>query len=69
MKKILLSLLLTVVFAVPDFSQMDMPMKGHGEGHGPMMEMDHMEIRRKMNTILLLYLKLIQKNQVIMILI
>ena len=32
MKKILLSLLLTVVFAVPAFSQMDMPMKGHGEG-------------------------------------
>jgi hypothetical protein len=35
MKKVLLSLLLTVVFAVPAFSEMnDMPMKGHGEGHG-----------------------------------
>ena len=40
MKKVLLTLLLTVVFAVPAFSQMDMPMKGHGEGHGPMMKMD-----------------------------
>jgi Spy/CpxP family protein refolding chaperone len=39
MKKIVLSLLLTVFFAVPAFSQtMDMPMKGHGEGHGQMME-------------------------------
>jgi Spy/CpxP family protein refolding chaperone len=44
MKKILLSLLLTVVFAVPAFSQMDMPMKGHGGGHGSMMEMDHMDM-------------------------
>ena len=44
MKKVLLSLLLTVVFAVPAFSQMDMPMKGHGGGHGPMMEMDHMDM-------------------------
>ena len=45
MKKVLLSLLLTVVFAVPAFSQMsDMPMKGHGEGHGQMMEMDHMDM-------------------------
>jgi Spy/CpxP family protein refolding chaperone len=39
MKKIVLSLLLTVFFAVPAFSQtMDMPMKEHGEGHGQMME-------------------------------
>jgi len=44
MKKILLSLLLTVVFAVPAFSQMDMPMKGHGEGHGQMMEMGNMDM-------------------------
>jgi Spy/CpxP family protein refolding chaperone len=45
MKKILLSLLLMVVFAVPAFSEMkDMPMKGHGEGHGQMMEMDHMDM-------------------------
>ena len=44
MKRILFALLLTVVFAVPAFSQMDMPMKGHGEGHGPMMEMDHMDM-------------------------
>ena len=45
MKKLVLSLLLTVVFAVPAFSQMaDMPMKGHGEGHGHMMEIDHMDM-------------------------
>jgi len=44
MKKVLLSLLLTVVFAVPAFSQMDMPMKGHGGGQGRMMEMDHMDM-------------------------
>jgi Spy/CpxP family protein refolding chaperone len=45
MKKVLLSLLFTVVFAVPAFSEMkDMPMKGHGEGHGQMMEMDHMDM-------------------------
>jgi Spy/CpxP family protein refolding chaperone len=45
MKKILLSLLLTVVFAVPAFSEMkDMPMKGHGEGQGQMMAMDHMDM-------------------------
>jgi Spy/CpxP family protein refolding chaperone len=44
MKKIVLSLLLTVVFAVPAFSQMkDMPMKEHGEGHGQMMEMGNMD--------------------------
>ena len=40
MKKLALSLLLTVVFAVPAFSQMtDMPMKGHGQ----MMEMGDMD--------------------------
>ena len=45
MKKVLLSLLLIVVFAVPAFSEMkDMPMKGHGERHGQMMEMDHMDM-------------------------
>jgi Spy/CpxP family protein refolding chaperone len=45
MKKILLSLLLTVVFAMPAFSQMkDMPMKGHGGGHGQMMEMGNMDM-------------------------
>jgi Spy/CpxP family protein refolding chaperone len=44
MKKILFALLLTVVFAMPAFSQMDMPMKGHGGGHGPMMEMDNMDM-------------------------
>ncbi|MGB5216886.1 MAG: Spy/CpxP family protein refolding chaperone [Smithella sp.] len=45
MKKVLLSLLLTFVFAVPAFSQMrDIPMRGHGGGHGQMMEMDHMDM-------------------------
>ncbi len=45
MKKILLLLLLTVVFAVPAFSQMsDMPMKGHGGGHGQMMGMGDMDM-------------------------
>jgi len=40
MKKLALSLLLTVVFAVPAFSQMtDMPMKGQGR----MMEMGNMD--------------------------
>ena len=44
MKKILLSLLLTVVFAVPAFSQMmDMPMKGHMESRGKMMDMGNMD--------------------------
>jgi Spy/CpxP family protein refolding chaperone len=44
MKKILLSLLLTIVFAVPAFSQMkDMPMKEHREGHGQMMQMGKMD--------------------------
>jgi len=45
MKKILITLLLTVVFAVPAFSQMkDMPMKGHGGGNGQMMEMGNMDM-------------------------
>jgi Spy/CpxP family protein refolding chaperone len=45
MKKILLSLLLIGVFAVPAFSEMrDMPMRGHGEGHGQMMERGNMEM-------------------------
>ena len=45
MKKVLLSLLMTVVFAVPAFSEMnDMPMKGHGEGHGQMMERGNMDM-------------------------
>ena len=45
MKKISLSLLLTVVFAVPAFSQVrDMPMKDHGGGHGQMMEMGNMDM-------------------------
>lgn len=40
MKKIVLSILLTVVFAVPAFSQMtDMPMRGHGQR----MEMGNMD--------------------------
>jgi Spy/CpxP family protein refolding chaperone len=44
MKKIVFALLLMIIFAVPAFSQMDMPMKGHGGGHGQMMEMDHMDM-------------------------
>ncbi len=44
MKKIIFAFLLTVVFAVPAFSQMDMPMRGHGAGHGQMMEMDNMDM-------------------------
>jgi len=44
MKKIVISLLLTVVFAVPAFSQMkDMSMMGHGGGHGQTMEMGKMD--------------------------
>ena len=44
MKRILLSILLTVVFAVPAFSDTkDMSMKGHWEGHGQMMEMGDMD--------------------------
>src|SRR5665647_1136668 len=39
MKKIVFSLLLTVIFAVPAFSQMmDMSMKEHRDGHGQMNE-------------------------------
>ena len=45
MKKILLSSLLVVFFITPAFSQMmDMPMKGHGGGHGQMMEMGGMNM-------------------------
>ena len=45
MKKIVFALLLMVVIAVPAFSLMnDMPMKGHGEGHGQMMEMGNMDM-------------------------
>ena len=40
----MISLLLTVVFAVPAFSQMDMPMRGHGAGHGQMMGMGNMDM-------------------------
>ena len=44
MKKIVLSLLLTVVFAVPAFSQMmDMSMKDHRGGDGQMMQMGNMD--------------------------
>jgi Spy/CpxP family protein refolding chaperone len=44
MKKTVLSLLLTLVFAVPAFSEMaDMPMNEHGEVHGQMMEMENMD--------------------------
>lgn len=43
MKKIVLSLLLTVVFAVPAFSQMNMPMKEHHEGHGQVVVMGSMD--------------------------
>ena len=44
MKRIVLSLLLTVVFAVPAFSQMmDRSMMEHREGPGQMMEMGNME--------------------------
>jgi Spy/CpxP family protein refolding chaperone len=44
MKRIVLSLLLTVVFALPAFAQMmDMPMKENMEGHGQMMGSGDME--------------------------
>lgn len=44
MKKTVISLLLTVFFAVPAFSQMkDMSMKEHREGYGHMMEMGNMD--------------------------
>lgn len=43
MKKLILAGLLTLVFAVPAFSQMKgASMHGHGEGHGQM-EMGHMD--------------------------
>lgn len=43
MKKIVFSLLLTVIIAVPAYSQMmDMPMKEHRGGHGPVSEMGDM---------------------------
>lgn len=42
--KTVLSLLVMVVFAAPAYAQMmDMPMKEHMEGHGPMMEPGHMD--------------------------
>ena len=45
MKKILFSLLLVAVFAVPVFAQMkDMPMMGQGERHGQMMGMGNMDM-------------------------
>jgi Spy/CpxP family protein refolding chaperone len=45
MKAIVTTLvLLALTVAAPAYSQMtDMPMKGHGMGHGPMMEMGHMD--------------------------
>lgn len=44
MKKILFSLVLTIVFAMPAFSEMaDMSMKGHGEGYGQMQEKGYMD--------------------------
>lgn len=44
MKKILLSLLLTIAFAVPAFSQMmDMEMKGHKEGYEQRMEKGNLD--------------------------
>lgn len=48
MKKMLLSMLLTVVCAAPAFSQM-MPMQGHHDGHGMMMETGGMEDRMGTN--------------------
>jgi Spy/CpxP family protein refolding chaperone len=45
MKKIVLSLLLTVLFAVPAFSQgKDRPMMRQGVGYGQMMEMGNMDM-------------------------
>lgn len=44
MKKLVLSLLLTVIFAAPAFSQMmDKSMKGHREGQRQKMEMGNMD--------------------------
>lgn len=50
MNKVLLSVLLMFVFAVPAFSQpMDMPMKEHmAGGHGQMMQMGHMNKMKDM---------------------
>lgn len=42
MRKILFSVILILIFAVPAFAKMtDRPMKGHGEGHGQMMASCH----------------------------
>lgn len=43
MKRIVVALFLTVAFAVPAFSQMDMPMGGNGAGRGPMPGMGGMD--------------------------
>jgi Spy/CpxP family protein refolding chaperone len=44
MKRTLLALLMTTVFAVPAFAQMDgMEGKGHKDGHGPKMEMGNLD--------------------------
>lgn len=44
MKNTVLTLLLTLVFAVPAFSEMlDMPMNEHREGHGQMIETGNMD--------------------------
>jgi Spy/CpxP family protein refolding chaperone len=43
MKRLVLSLLLSVLFALPAFAEMDMPMMERGGGHGPMMGMGGME--------------------------
>lgn len=45
MKAIVTALTLwALTLAVPAFAQMtEMPMKGHGMGHGPMMDMGHMD--------------------------
>ncbi len=44
MKRLVLTLLLTVVFALPAFAQMDMPMMEPGGGRGPMMGMGRMGV-------------------------
>jgi Spy/CpxP family protein refolding chaperone len=62
MKKLLLSLLLAVVFAVPAFAQgMDMPMKEHRGGHGPMMGMGNMGNMDKMGEMMGMCLKQAEK--------
>jgi Spy/CpxP family protein refolding chaperone len=43
MKKVLLPLLLTIVFAAPVFAQMDMERMGHRDGHEQMMSPGHMD--------------------------